>query len=605
MAILTCLLFNYAHATHIVGGELTYRRANGDVYEIKLKLYVDCAFGDPAAVASDEFANLGVFDADTGYLIRSVSQSVRRNAPVRVSKTNYNCIKISPNACVDAYEYVTTMILPPRKSGYIISFQRCCRNNTILNLVNPLSTGENIWTRINDTTGFGVNSSPEFRNLPPNFLCTNAPLIFDHSAVDPDGDSLVYEFFHPYTGANQFDPRPDVTMYENPPFSQVVFASGYGFPNAIPSIPTVSLNSRTGLLKIVPSLQGQFVVGIVVKEYRKGKLVGFTQRDFQFNVQNCVFETTSAFTSPNVNCNREVFFTNNSQNADAYFWDFGDSSTLTDTAITQNGYYRYAEPGTYNVKLVARKGNCIDSIRKTVTVFDRIHFKLPPDSLICRDGDLLIRPDTFYHKAIYLWNNNSTDSFIRVSAAGSYWLNVKLGNCNSYDTMFIRMDQSEVKLISDSLVCNRETFDLQAKLSVSGDFKTIDWYSDPDVTGSNYHDSFLNVHKSGMFIVRGLNKENCPYTDTLDLKDEDHSRLFKNANVFTPNEDGINEVFPEYRPAYTYQLTIFDRWGIKVHEEKNIPWHAAGFPSGTYYYFLKLEGCDAKNELHGVVHVIR
>jgi len=603
--ILICLICARANATHIVGGEITYERIIGDTYQIKLKLYVDCFNGDPGAIASDKFANFAVFDADSGYLINSLCQSVGRNLPVRVSKTNYNCIKISPNACVDAYEYVTTMVLPPRKSGYIISYQRCCRNNTIVNIINPLSTGENIWTKLNDTTDFGYNSSPEFKNLPPNFLCTNAPLVFDHSAHDTDGDSLVYEFFHPYTGGNQSVPQPTFTQYETPPFTQIVFENGYTFPEAIPSNPIVSLNRRTGLLKITPTLQGQFVVGIVVKEYRNGKLVGSTQRDYQFNVQNCVFETTSAFTTPSVNCNREVFFTNNSQNADSYFWEFGDTSTLGDTSNIKDGYYRYQTAGNYTVRLVAKKGNCVDSIRKNVTVFDRIHFKLPKDSVICKNTLITILPDTFYREGIYTWNTGSTDSIITVNTEGVYWLNVKLGNCNSYDTMLISKDQAVVKLLSDSLICNPVTYELEARLSVSGNFKSIDWYSEPNVTGGNYHDSFLNIHQSGYFRISGVNGNDCPFTDTLNMKSMDHRYLFKTPNVFTPNNDSINDVFPEKLPAYHYELSIFNRWGIKVHDEKNIPWQAGGFPTGTYYYFIRLEGCGIENKLHGVVHVIR
>ncbi len=603
--ILVYLLCSHAEATHIVGGELTYEHQGGNTYWVKLKLYVDCWNGDKGAIASDQFANFSVFDGDSGYLLPNLCKSVLRNSPVRVSKTNYNCIKISPDACVDAYEYVTAMELPPRKTGYIISFQRCCRNSSILNIINPLATGENIWTRINDTTDFGFNSSPEFKNLPPNFLCTNAPLIFDHSAIDPDGDSLVYEFFHPYTGGNQTIPRPDFVQYQTPPFTKILFESGYTFPDAIPSSPPVSLNRFTGLLKIIPTLEGQFVVGIVVKEYRKGKLVGFTQRDYQFNVQNCIFETTSAFNSPSVNCNREVFFTNNSQNADSYFWEFGDTFTNVDTSILKDGYYKYPFAGTYLVKLIAKKGNCVDSINKKVTVFDRINFKLPKDTVICQNKNILIKPDTFYSQGTYSWSNGSTDSTIIVNSAGSYWLNVTLGNCNSFDTMIVKKDQSQVHLLPDSLVCNPVTHELEANLRVSGDFKTIDWYSNPDVTDANYHDSFLDIHKSGYFRISGLNVNNCPYTDTLNMEGMDLSRLFKTPNVFTPNNDSINDAFPERMPPYTYQLTIFNRWGIMVHNEKDIPWEAPGFPMGTYYYFIKLEGCGVENEIHGVVHVIR
>ncbi len=603
--ILFLIFFGQAHATHIVGGEITYQRIKGDTFEIKLKLYVDCFNGDPNAIASDNFANFSVFDADSGFLLTNLCQSVQRSAPVRVSKTNYNCIKIAPDACVDAYEYITTMVLPPSKSGYIISFQRCCRNNTIKNLVNPLSTGENIWTRINDTTDFGFNSSPEFRNLPPNFLCTNAPLIFDHSATDHDGDSLVYEFFHPYTGANQAIPRPNFNQYQTPPFSKVVFESGYTFPLAIPSNPVITLDRKTGLLKITPTLPGQFVVGIVVKEYRNGKLVGFTQRDYQFNVQECVFETTSAFTNPSVNCNREVFFTNNSQNADAYFWEFGDSTTAADTSIVKDGYYKYPSAGQYLVKLVAKKGNCVDSINRLVTVYDRIRFALPDDSMICRNQALTVRPDTFYSAGSYVWSTGSTDSFIQVTEPGLYWLNVQLGNCSSYDTMVVTKDQTEVRLLTDSLVCNPLTYELEATLRVLGGTRLINWHSNPDVIPQNFHDSILQVHKSGYFSVNGINRNNCPFRDSFNMKEVDYHSIFKTANVFTPNGDGINQYFPEKIPPYKYRLIVYNRWGIKVYDEKNIPWEAGDLPDGTYYYFMEFEGCGIKDKTHGVVKVIR
>ena len=177
---------------------------------------------------------------------------VERSTPVRVSKTHYNCIKIGPNACVDAYSYVFYRELPPIEGGYILSFQRCCRNNSILNLVDPESTGANFWTEINPLDSIGGNSSPYFKNLPPNFLCTNTELIFDHAATDADGDSLAYEFFHPFTGANRSVPRPAVTAYETPPFTKITFLTGYDYGNAINSSPNVSINENTGELRLTP-----------------------------------------------------------------------------------------------------------------------------------------------------------------------------------------------------------------------------------------------------------------------------------------------------------------------------------------------------------------
>lgn len=607
---ITCLLLLFVvtvklNATHIVGGEMTYSYKGNNYYDVKLRLYIDCFNGNQDAIAQDLYANFTVFEGDSGKLIPSLCKSVLRTSPVRVSKTNYNCIKISPNACVDAYDYVTTMELPPIKGGYYISYQRCCRNNTIVNIISPLSTGENIWTKINDTTDIGFNSSPEFKNLPPNFLCTNAPLVFDHSATDGDGDSLVYEFFHPYTGGTTGNPRPECSFYVAPPFPKILFESSYSYSLAIPSTPVVNLNSSTGILKITPTLPGQFVVGIVVKEYRKGKLIGATQRDYQFNVQNCVFETTSAFVNPSVNCNREVFFTNNSQNADTYNWDFGDSTTINDTSSNKDAYYRYPKPGSYRVRLLAAKGNCLDSIVKIVTVFDRINFRLPPDTTICRGLSAVVQPDSFYRNSTYLWNTGSTDTFIKVSSPGQYVLNVKLGNCSSNDTILVAYDDLNVVIDADSLYCSTVTFELESILQVRGRYKTVNWEAKDVKLKPPTNDSILMIHKRGHYYAYGINQNNCPYSDTIDVEAPDLSKYIKVPNVFTPGNDQFNDFFPAEKLGYEYKLVVFDRWGVKVHDSANIPWDAGVLPAGTYYYFIEINACDYELKTHGVVHVIR
>lgn len=598
----------YAHslsATHIVGGELTYKHFGNDKYEIKLKLYIDCYNGSSAAIAQDQYAILTFYSGDSGNVLTQYCQSVLRNSPVRVSKTNYNCIKIAPDACVDAYEYITTLTIPPRKDGYYVSFQRCCRNGSIVNLINPLSTGANFWTKMNDTLDIGYNSSPVFKNLPPNFLCTNAPLIFDHSAIDPDGDSLVYEFFHPYTGGTTNGSRPECNQTQKPPFSQILFSAGYSYNLAIPSSPAVSLNSATGMLKIVPTMAGQFVVGIVVKEFRKGKLIGFTQRDYQFNVQNCVFETTSAFINPSVNCNREVFFTNNSQNADSYHWDFGDTTTSADTSNSKSGYYRYPDAGSYWVKLIAAKGNCMDSISKLVSVFDRIKFSLPRDTIICKGRKMLIAPDTFYQSAAYLWNSGQTDSFLVIDKAGQYWLNVKLGNCDSYDTVNIVYDTLAIRLIGENITCDPNSYELVGFVRAQGQLLKLDWDSRPKgLIPLNFHDSVLQISKKGIYYVSGLNKNGCPFSDSTGVESMDMSTYFKIGNVFTPNGDSLNEAFPDIAPPYHYKITIFDRWGVKVYEGKDEPWNASQYADGMYLYFIDMEACDVRKSTHGVVHVM-
>ncbi len=59
-----------------------------------------------------------------------------------------------------------------------------------------------------------------------------------------------------------------------------------------------------------------------------------------------------------------VTFTNNSQNASSYFWDFGDGVTST----LSNPTHSYGEVGDYIVKLTASNNGLIDSIEKNIKV---------------------------------------------------------------------------------------------------------------------------------------------------------------------------------------------------------------------------------------------
>ncbi len=61
--------------------------------------------------------------------------------------------------------------------------------------------------------------------------------------------------------------------------------------------------------------------------------------------------------SPAIYPNTTIYFTNNSQNANTYYWDFGDGNNSSDT----NPWHAYSSIGTYTVTLTASNGICSDS----------------------------------------------------------------------------------------------------------------------------------------------------------------------------------------------------------------------------------------------------
>ena len=324
-------------ATHIVGGEIYYDCLGGNNYKITLKIYRDCFNGQ---APYDSPAVIFIFD-NAGNFIDSVDMAFPGSVQLPASVIS-PCLIPPTNICVEEADYVTTINLPPLAGGYDIVYQRCCRNITILNLIGPGNVGSTYMTHIPTTGVAPCNNSPRFNNFPPIFLCASVPLVFDHSATDPDGDSLYYQFCDPYIGLDPNCPQLGAagsqggacpTIATPPPISFVPWLSPYSGSYPTSSSPAMAINSNTGLMTGTPNMIGQWVIGVCVNEYRNGVLISTNKRDFQFNVVSCPNVPVASIPAQTTFCTGfQVNFNQTSLNAFTYHWDFGDPSTLTDTS---------------------------------------------------------------------------------------------------------------------------------------------------------------------------------------------------------------------------------------------------------------------------------
>lgn len=88
---------------------------------------------------------------------------------------------------------------------------------------------------------------------------------------------------------------------------------------------------------------------------------------------------------------------------------------------------------------------------------------------------------------------------------------------------------------------------------------------------------------------------------------------FEITNVFTPNNDGINDLFVVHSDGSTnYTLSIYSRSGTLVHRSTSItPVWDGKTPSGeyvhpgVYYYIVKAGSTSGDFEKSGFVHLIR
>lgn len=315
------LLFNFAFcnallARHIIGGVITYECRGNGRYDFVMKIYRDCYCPPPCADFDPE-AFIGVYRCNGGNCDRLTQTNTftRINVPIitssikRVEAPDYPCL-IPPDICVQEAEYRFSLTLPVSTESYHISYQRCCRNITINNIVNPEDVGATYTVEITPEAQQLCNNSPVFNSFPPTVICADADFAFDHAATDKDGDQLVYEFCSPIQGGGGgnigLDPlyvASCIGAYPTPacppPYDQVNFLT----PNYSSVAPLgyvtgtnesiLKINPNTGLITGRPQTLGQFVVGICVSEYRNGVLLSRIFRDFQFNVARCDAQVTA------------------------------------------------------------------------------------------------------------------------------------------------------------------------------------------------------------------------------------------------------------------------------------------------------------------------
>ena len=603
-----------AQAGHIIGGEMFHDDLGGGQYRITLKLYRECS-----GIGFDDPAPIGVYTG-TGTFIQAVYVDFPGGSPVPVDLDD-PCLSLPPNLCLETTSYSVVLDLPPTADGYIVSYQRCCRTPIINNLLNPDDLGITVLTQI-PGSAVGANSAPRFSELPPVAVCLNEPLVFDHSATDPDGDELVYELCTPFNGGTPDSPSPTPSQLTAPPYDPIPWAAGYSGAYPIDSDPAISIDASTGQLTLTPTLLGFFVVGVCVSEYRGGELLGTTRRDFLFSVVACNASVVSSIAPQAQPCTGlTATFNNNSNGAQTYAWDFGDASTDLDVSTALTPTWTYAAPGEYTVTLIANPGTvCADTSIQRYRMYEApVPFFSTPDPLCGPSQVDLVARGIFDPLATISWHlgtgaQPATAQGMDVSATfgtgGSQLvtLTVEQNGCTGvFAAPVVVNPEPEAFFLVDPpspQPPNTVVRLTDASLTNGGSIVSWSWEANGSPTG-DATDLVLDTSVPGRYLLTLTVSTAFGCTDTYTTEYIIIPQDVEIPNVFTPNADGQNDAFVIANAQYwRNSLTIFNRWGMPVHEAKDYKssWRALNVPDGTYYYVFTLE--DGR-EFTGHVTILR
>lgn len=250
------------------------------VYRINLIQYFDEAqFQNPGPEA---FVTIYIFRNSDDELMSQHTLSLDTTEAVQY--TNIACVIDELQTSRVFYSSVINLNpnLYADPEGYYIQWERCCRNASIKNIVNPIGTGMTYVLEIPPLMKDGKifkNSSPVLFKPLSDYACINQLYYTEFTGTDPDGDSLVYSLTTPLNSSAQIA----VPIPQPKPHFNIAFASGYWEGNMIPGIPPLKI-SNNGLLTVAPGETGLYVFAIKVEEFRDGVKIGEVRRDFQMLV---------------------------------------------------------------------------------------------------------------------------------------------------------------------------------------------------------------------------------------------------------------------------------------------------------------------------------
>jgi len=217
----------------------------------------------------------------------------------------------------------------------------------------------------------------------------------------------------------------------------------------------------------------------------------------------------------------------------------------------------------------------------------RPYFNLPPDTAICIGDTFVIKAPLDIDSATYSWAGGlHFGRNFRMHYAGTISLKITVGNCSWEDWITVDVIKPfQLNLGKDTTLCLGEELVLSAPSGVqylwsdgsTGRQKRV-FNQSQKVWVNAWNDCFF-------------------YSDTISVEYEDCACYIYLANSFTPNNDGINDVYMPVSECIfkSFSLSIFDRWGKQVFYSNNInegwngQYNGKNLPEGVYSYKLDYE----------------
>lgn len=276
----------------------------------------------------------------------------------------------------------------------------------------------------------------------------------------------------------------------------------------------------------------------------------------------------SSFTlSADTLCVGEPFLAtaNGDGRANAYQWNFSPGTPAQADSAQVEGVY-FTIPGTHEITLEVRYGNCRDTVQQSVWVTPFPAPDLGADTVLCGSGASLML-DAFTPEGLnYAWSDGFDAPMHEINTSGDYAVTVSAGVCAASDSIAVSFAVVPSALSGDTLLCAGEPLLLSVAVPAQAD---IFWNDLPGTSELVFADSgwLRRVVDYG---------SNCRFADSIYVLRVDCSGdiPFYAPNIFHPGgnnpENAFFQVFCN-GDVSVKALNIYDRWGSLVFASKDNP----------------------------------
>lgn len=250
-------------------------------------------------------------------------------------------------------------------------------------------------------------------------------------------------------------------------------------------------------------------------------------------------------------CDNEFLVLNAGNNFSKYKWSSGE--------ITSS--IQVDQVGEYSVSAINSFGCVSRDTIKIKKVFPSPNLILNKQNVLCLNQNNTINAGGDF--TTYLWQNGKTDSLIVVTVPGLYKVTVSNNyNCFASDSVNILqvVNPPFNFLDTDLEICENDSIIIYPYQA----FSEYLWS-----TGST--NNSIKIKNPGIYWLTVKDKNSCIGSDTIHILQKDCETIFFIPNVFTPNNDGLNDVF---KPIITgmisdYYFAIYNRFGQIIFSTNN------------------------------------